>query len=149
MKKKIAMLTTALILTFAASFASGTNKEIPNTIKNDFSRHFAAAKNVNWEKENDYYKASFAIQGSTLFVYYSSDDDFIGIAHNITSDKLPMMLQASLKMNYPGYWITDLVEYSVRHEPGYSIKLENADQSIILKSDNLSNWYVYKKLKKD
>jgi hypothetical protein len=149
MKKKIAMLTAAFILTITVAFANDNFKEIPNVVKSDFSRHFATAKNVSWKKENDYYKASFALHGNELVAYYSSDDDFIGVAHNILSDKLPMMLQADLKMNYQGYWITDLAEYSVKHEPGYAIKLENADQSVILKSDNLSHWYVFKKIKKD
>ncbi|MBS1947224.1 MAG: hypothetical protein JST47_05610 [Bacteroidetes bacterium] len=149
MKKKIAMLTAAFLLTFGASFANRTNKEIPSTVKTDFSRHFSTAKNVQWEKVNDYYKASFLLGSNVLFAYYSDDDDFIGVAHNITSDKLPMMLQADLKTNYPNYWITSLAEYTVKHQPGYSISLESADQSIILKSDNLANWYVFRTVKKD
>ncbi|HVM90030.1 MAG TPA: hypothetical protein VMT76_17715 [Puia sp.] len=149
MKKKIAMLGAALILTFSVSFANNSNKEVPNAIKSDFNHHFATAKNVSWEKENEYYKVSFALQGSVLFAYYTSDNDFIGVAHNITSDKLPMMLQADLKSNYSDYWITDLMEYSLKHQPGYSIRLENADQTLILKSDNLSNWYLYKRIRKD
>ena len=149
MKKKIAMLITACLITLTTAFANDGNNEIPTVIKTDFSRHFVTAKNVSWEKENAYYKASFTLQGAAFFAYYSADDDFIGIAHNIATDKLPMMLQADLKISYPDYWVTDLFEYSVKHQPGYSITLENADQAIILKSDNLSNWYVYKKLKKD
>ncbi len=149
MKQKITMLTAAFILTVSAAFANGNNNEIPNKVKADFGQHFTEAKNINWEKESTYYKASFDLQGAEFFAYYSSDAHFIGIAHNILSDKLPMMLQADLKRNYAGYWITDLSEYTVNHQPGYSIILENADQKIVLKSDNLSNWQVDKKTKKD
>jgi len=149
MKQKIAMLAAALILTCGASFANGTDNNIPNSIQSDFSKHFARAKNVSWQKENEYYKVSFALHGNELFAFYSGDENFIGIAHNILSEKLPMMLQADLKMNYKDYWITDLEEYSINHQSGYIISLENADQKIILKSDNLNKWSVDKKIKKD
>jgi hypothetical protein len=149
MKKKIAMLTTAFTLTLAVAFANGNNNEVPNKVKADFGKHFTDAKNINWEKENTYYKVSFVLQGAAFFAYYSDDAHFIGVAHHILSDKLPMMLQADLKRNYAGYWITDLSEYTVNHEPGYSVTLENADQKIILKSNSLSNWQVDKKVKKD
>jgi hypothetical protein len=149
MKKKIAMLMTAFILTLSVSFANGYNSEIPEVITANFNKHFKEAKNVSWEKMDAYYKASFDMNGAKLFVFYSEDADFMGIAHNLLSDKLPMMLQAGIKMNYPGYWITDLFEFSVKHEPGYSVTLENADQKIILKSDNLSSWNIYKKINKN
>lgn len=147
MKKKIAMLITAFILTLSVSFANG-KYEIPSGINANFTRHFAEAKNVNWEKMDSYYKASFELNGTAFFAFYSDDAHFIGIAHYMLSDRLPLMLQADLKMDYKGYWITDLFEYSVNHEPGYSVTLENADQKITLKSDNLSKWEVYKKIKK-
>jgi len=149
MKKKIAIMLTALALTFTASFANGVSTEIPNNISTDFSRHFTDAKNVSWVKEDSYYKASFDLEGSEFFAYYGSDASFIGIAHSILSDKLPIMLQAGLKKGYSGYWITDLYEYSVKHEPGYVATLENADQTIVLKSNDLSTWHVEKKIKKD
>ncbi len=147
MKKKIVLLMTAFILTLSVCFANGTNG-IPSRINTDFTRHFAEAKNVNWEKLDAYYKASFELNGSTFFAFYTDDAHFIGIAHYLTSNKLPIMLQADLKMDYKGYWITDLFEYSVNHEPGYSVTLENADQKITLKSDNLSRWDIFKKIKK-
>src|SRR5579871_762319 len=143
MKKKISMLAAAFILTITVTFANGTTKEIPNAIQADFSRHFATAQNVSWQKENNYYQASFALHGNVLVAYYSSDEDFIGVSHNILSDKLPMMLQAGLKMDYQGYWITELMEFTAKHQSGYIIKLENADESVVLKSDNLNNWSVY------
>jgi hypothetical protein len=148
MKKQIALLMTACILTLSVSFANG-NDEIPSGINANFTRHFGEAKNVNWEKIDSYYKASFDLNGTELFAFYTQDADFIGIAHYLTSDRLPLMLQADLKMNYKGYWITDLFEYSVNQEPGYSVTLENADQKITLKSDNLSNWDFYKNIKKN
>ena len=148
MKQKIMMLMTAFILTCSISFANGNSDEIPSRISSNFSRHFAQAKNVNWEKMENYYKASFELNSTVLFAFYGNDNHFIGIAHNLTSDKLPLMLQTDLKINYPGYWITELFEYSVNHMPGYSVTLENADQKITLKSDNLSRWDVSAKIKK-
>jgi hypothetical protein len=147
MKKRIALLLTAFILSVSISFANGNNP-VPAEISHSFSHHFATAKNVNWEKISNVYKASFELDGNYLFVFYSEDAHFIGIAHNILSDKLPMMLQAQLKMDYSNYWITELIEYSVDHNPGYKITLENADQKVILKSDNLSDWAISSKTAK-
>lgn len=148
MKKKIMMLMGAFILICSISFANGSSYEIPAIISSNFTRHFAQAKNVSWEKMDNYYKASFELNSMVLFAFYGNDKHFIGIAHNLSSDKLPLMLQADLKINYSGYWITDLVEYSVNHMPGYSVTLENADQKITLKSDNLSHWDVSTKISK-
>jgi len=144
MKKRIALLFTAFILSVSISFANGNNP-VPAEISHNFSHHFASAKNVNWEKVSNLYKASFELDGNYLYVFYSEDARIIGIAHNILSDKLPMMLQAELKMGYSNYWITELIEYSVDHRPGYQITIENADQKLVLKSDNLSDWSLSKK----
>ncbi|MBS1668668.1 MAG: hypothetical protein JST58_14920 [Bacteroidetes bacterium] len=149
MKSKITMLFIAFAFTLSTSFANDGHTEVPSAINHNFSSHFVGAKNISWNKVGGLYQANFEIDGANLFAFFSSDAHFIGVMHNILSDRLPLLLQADLKTNYQGYWITNLCEYAMHHEPGYRITLENADQKIILKSDNLSDWQLLETINKD
>ena len=61
---------------------------------------------------------------------------------------LPLALQADLKKNYQSYWISNLFEAATSEGTTYYITIEDADQSIVLKSDNARDWDQYKKVKK-
>ena len=149
MKKKIFLVITAAVLISVSTFANVRNEIIPASINANFGRHFAGATEVSWEKKDAFYKASFNLYGTTFFAYYGDDTRFVALTHNLLSDKLPLMLQAELKMKYASYWITDLVEYTAHHESGYSVTLEGRDHTIVLRSNNLNGWYIYKQVNKD
>jgi hypothetical protein len=84
-----------------------------------------------------------------LFAFYTEDADFMGIANNMLSDRLPASLRSKIKKNYPGYWITDLFKFHIENDQqGYFIALENADKKTMLKSDGYQQWRLYKTIKK-
>ena len=72
----------------------------------------------------------------------------MGLTSNSSSLQLPITLQASLKNNYEGYWITDLFEMANEEGTSYYVTLESADSKLVLKSVSNTFWSNYKKQSK-
>lgn len=140
--KKI-ILTIAIAVSSLFVFANETN--VNSTVVNAFNSEFSSATEVKWTSGANFYKASFVFNQQHLTVFYSFEGKMLGVAKNISSLDLPMNLQASLKKEYSGRWITELFELSGEEGTGYYVTLEQADSKIILKSENGSQWSVYKK----
>lgn len=64
------------------------------------------------------------------------------ILHNIVSTQLPAALLTSMKTGYKDYWITECREEGKKNREKYFITLENADQTVQLKSNGKSAWQV-------
>lgn len=128
MKKIILTLMTAFFLTISASYAANKEGNVPQYVESAFNSNFNFAKNVQWQKMDNYYEVIFNQHGRTLFAFYSEDADLMGIANYILSDRLPVSLKADLNTKYSNYWISDLFTYSINDKPGYVVTLENADQ---------------------
>ncbi len=144
MKKIILTLMTAFVLTITAGYAANKDGNVPQYVESAFNSNFNHAKNVQWQKMDNYYEVIFNQMGKTMFAFYSEDADFMGLANYILSDKLPVALKADLKSRYGDYWISDLFTYSINEKPGYVVTLENADQKIMLKSVNGKTWHLYR-----
>ena len=54
-----------------------------------------------------------------------------------------------LKKEYNGFWISELFEMVSDDQTTYYVSLENADKTLVLKSNGTSGWSVYAKTKKD
>jgi len=147
MKKIILTLISAFVLTITVGYAANKDGNIPQYVESAFNSNFNFAKNVQWQKMDNYYEVIFNQHGRTLFAFYSEDADFMGIANYILSDRLPVTLKSDLKTKYTNYWISDLFTYSINDKPGYVVTLENADQKIMLKSDNGKTWHLYRSLR--
>ncbi|MEI2740668.1 MAG: hypothetical protein V9F01_17980 [Chitinophagaceae bacterium] len=78
---------------------------------------------------------------------YSENGELIGLTRYLSPADLPLALQANLKKNYEGYWVSDLFEASKNDGTNYYITLENADSKTVLKSSG-NNWSVHNKIKK-
>src|SRR5450432_364973 len=145
MKKKIVIWMAAFVLIANIVFANTSENLIPESVASAFGSSFSCAKEVHWESLGNYYKATFRQNGNQLYVFYSDNAEFMGIAKNILSDKLPNSLQDGIKNKYPGYWITDLAKYDVADKTGFLVTIENADEKIVLKTNDNKHWQVYSK----
>jgi hypothetical protein len=56
---------------------------------------------------------------------------------------------SDLKKNYNAYWISDLFEVSSSADASYYVTLQNGDSKVILKSNGISGWEMFKKEKKN
>jgi len=141
-----------ILLTIAASFfaqTSSANDEVVSaTVLKSFQSSFANAKEVDWSFNQNLYKASFTLDGLYITAFYNSDGSLIAITRNINSSQLPIALQATIKKDYTGLWISDLFEIANEEGTSYYITLENADSKLVLKSTNNAAWTKFQKRQK-
>lgn len=145
MKRLIVTLTLALFT--LSSFANDETTVSPKALES-FKSSFKNASEITWSVTENYFKANFLMNGQYVSAYYSAEGEMMALTRNISSTQLPLSLQASLKKNYDGYWISDLFEMANEEGTSYYITLENADTKQVLKSTANSDWSSFKKLRK-
>src|SRR5687768_1725538 len=110
MKTRITTLLTALMLISIATFANDSTKP-SEKLQKEFSREFAQATDVKWEKVAEYYKASFIEDGQYFVAYFDAFNKLESISRNITTNMLPLLLQKDLKNKVSeSSWVTDCFE---------------------------------------
>ena len=141
------MIIAAAMFVSLSAFAKDDEKVSPKVL-NAFNTEFTNAQEVEWTATGDYYRASFDMNGVKVSAFYNADGELMGLTRNITTAQLPVSLQASLKKNYNGYWISDLFEVAKNNGTSYYATLENGDKKVVLTSANGSDWSTYKKDRK-
>lgn len=143
------LITFALFLTVfsMSSFANEEKFMAPSAVVTAFQASFSKATEVSWTTAQDFYKASFALNGQYVSAFYNAAGDLIALTRNISSTQLPVTLQAGLKQSYDSYWISDLFEVASEEGTTYYVTMENADTRLVLKSGTAS-WSTYQKQSK-
>ena len=136
-----------LVAVGASAFAKD-EETVNQQVLNSFRQEFADAKDVAWQNNRDFVKATFSLNDQVMFAYYSQAGELLAITRNISSDKLPISLLTSLKKNYSDFWITDLFEMVANGDGTYYVTVQNADVEVVLKSNEFGSWELYKKAKK-
>ena len=96
-----ATVGSAILLPGSIFAATDGKKTFTILHTNDLHSNF-----MGMSPESDYTpfnKATFSEQRNTFYVFYSDIAEFVGIASNILSDKLPGSSQAGIKNKYAGY----------------------------------------------
>ena len=141
--KKIILIMSVIVAGFTHAYAD-KGKEINQQVTTAFTKDFTAAKNANWEQHKNYVKVTFDLNDQVMFAYYSNENgQLLAVARNILSSQLPISLMTSFKNDYKGYWISDLFEMASEGQTSYYATLQNAEETLILKSSGFE-WNVYK-----
>lgn len=130
-------------LFFIALFGNAaTAADTPSSpVLRSFHKTFAQAKDVSWTTGSDLFVVNFRYNNQHITAYYAVDGEMVVMTKNILSTQLPLMLEASLKENYTGYWISSVVECSNNEGVNYYVTVENADQKVVLVSA-ANSWNV-------
>ena len=148
MKKLIGILSIILAAGISQVYANNT-KDGGGTLSATFRKDFVNAKNVSWQEEKNYSKATFNINDQILFAYYSNETgELVAVVRNILSDQLPINLMTKLKSDYGAFWISNLFEMDADGQTTYYATLENPSEILILRSTGFSDWHIYIKEKK-
>jgi len=147
MKKLITAVVLSTVLLVNAAFANKT-ENVSYKVENAFNTEFNRAKEVSWQKTDNFYRASFKMNDEVMTAYFTPDGELMGVIRNMLSTQLPINLQTSLKKEYEGYWITELFECAKSDSDSYFVTLHNADQVVTLQSIDGTSWSVYNKAKK-
>jgi len=146
MKRLVITLTLAFSLCSFSSFAN--DETISPAAIESFNNSFKSVKDVSWSIGENFYKATFLMNGQSVCAFYNSQGQMIALTRNISSLQLPIALQAKLKKEYNDYWISDLFEMATEEGTFYYLTVEDGDSKIVLKSGTGSEWSVYKKQRK-
>ena len=147
--KKI-ILSIGLLLSIGLTSAFAIKREDVNSaVISSFNKDFASAKNVNWEVQKDFIKATFNMNDLVMYAYYRADGELLAVTRNLLSNQLPIYLRGELTKDYQNYWISDLFELASQDQSSYFIQVENADETLVLKSDGNNGWSVYKRDRKN
>jgi hypothetical protein len=149
MKRRILTIALLLSLSITSTFANNKEEVVNYRAQNSFKQEFAQARNVKWETSRDFVKATFSMNDQVMIAYYSNGGNLLGVTRNITTNQLPLNLLTDIKKNHKDSWISDLFEVTTKDETSYYITLQDADQTIVLKSIESTGWTSFKKEKKD
>ncbi len=141
MKKKLLVLTTAIVMTFSITFAQDI-KPVPDYISNTLQQEFKSASNVQWKTTSNFYKANFTIDGNPLEAFYSFDGKLIGTSRALSVEQLPMSLIKEVKEKEANYKITELFELLTDRGTEYYITYKSDKDTKTYKSDGYS-WSRY------
>lgn len=142
MKKIIVTLAIA----FVTMSAVAGEVKVSARVLDAFEEQFTSATDVTWTEASNYYKVSFLFNGQKVSAFYSLEGELVGTTRNISSLDLPINLQAALKKDYKGYWISDLFEVSNTDGISYYLTVESAESKLVLKSaSGDANWKTYRR----
>jgi hypothetical protein len=148
MKKRILMMVLLVSTLLTSAFANKTNGVNEKAVSS-FRNEFKQAEEVKWEAGKDLAKVTFKLNDQVMVAYYSANGELVALTRNILSNQLPIHLMTSLSKNFEGYWISDLFEVSASENRSYYVTIENADYTLVLKSEDAGAWQLYKKTRKN
>ena len=142
----------AIFILFASLFSLVSSAETPEgvdpVVVKSFENTFANATEVDWKVSEKFVKVEFALDGQYINAFYNVDGELLALTRNVSSNQLPVMLQASLKKETEKYWISELFEVTNEEGTSYFVCLENADEKVVLKSSGNKNWDSFSKNRK-
>jgi hypothetical protein len=147
MKKRILLLSIVLVSFTAFSFAAET-PAVSKNIVSSFNKQFSNAQDIQWDTHENYVKAQFTMNDMVLFAFFNNNGDLLAITRFISPNQLPLSLISNLKKDFTNYWVSDLFEIQTEAGTSYYATLENADQTIVLKSEGTIGWMMFQKERK-
>jgi hypothetical protein len=145
-KMKQIIMTLAIAISSLTAFAG--EEIVSKPVLNAFNREFSTAQEVKWTSGTDFYKATFVLNDQYISAFYNTEGELMAMSRNISSVNLPLKLQAKIRNEYAGYWISDLFEMSGEEGTNYYITLEKGDSRVVLRSEDNTDWSVYRKTAK-
>ncbi len=148
MKKKI-LIVALLVSSILTSAFAGKTESVSEKVLTSFRNEFKQAQELNWETGKGFAKVTFKLNEQVMFGYYEENGNLVALVRNIVTNQLPINLMTTVLNNLEGYWITDLFEVAASQSRSYYVTIQNADNTLVLKSEDGGAWQLYKKTRKD
>lgn len=148
MKKLIAILTFAAVITSSAAFALDGATIDNKKVMESFNKEFVGAADVSWYHTADKYVAKFTMKASKVTAHFDREGNLLATSRYITDTELPLNVITRMMKKYPDQKIHSVVEYDAEGNTTYVITLESATHWTILKAEPGGNLTKLKKLQK-
>jgi len=148
--KKLPMFFAAAALLFATSaFATGGPEKVSPKVKAAFEQNFTSAKNVSWEKADDFYFAYFELNTKDVAAAYNEKGELVGTSRVISADQIPLSVSMAIAEKYQGYVVAKVAtEITYEGQTSYYVNVENNKQILKLKCDANADISIDTKTKK-
>jgi len=149
MKKLKTVFAAVAILLATSAFAASGPEKVSEKVKSAFEKSFTGASNVNWEKNDDFYFASFTLHAKEVSAAYNENGELLGISRLISTTQLPLNVSLAISNKYQGYKLcNNATELVYDGETNYSLTVEDGKQILKLKCNSNGDITVAGKIKK-
>ncbi len=149
MKKLKTMFASVAILLATSAFASPGPEKISERVKAEFEKNFTGALNVNWEKKDDFYFASFKLNEKEVSAAYNESGELLGVSRVIETSQLPLNISLAIANSYKNYAVANNVsEIVFDGQTNYYVNVETSQKILKLKCNSYGEITVERKTKK-
>ncbi len=149
MKKLKTMFAAVAILLATSAFASPGPEKISERAKAEFEKNFTGALNVNWEKKDDFYFASFKLNEKEVSAAYNESGELLGVSRVIETSQLPLNVSLAIANSYKDYTVANNVsEIVFDGQTNYYVNVETSQKVLKLKCNSYGEITVERKTKK-
>ena len=126
--KTLKILATLFFVTGVAVAQDMNQNDVPSSVKNAFTKEYANATDVEWEKEMDNYKVEFDVNRMDNEVWYSASGAVVKKEQDITEAELPQAVRDAVKSGYAGYRLDDIEKVWQNNTTSYKLELEKGNE---------------------
>ena len=134
MKKKLIFI--GLLFTGIIAFAQDIpSNQVPSVVLNQFNIDYPKARDVEWELKNNIYNVEFEKDWYVEFeAWYSATGNLIKEEEELSQNKLPKLVTATIKSKYPMHHIDDAEKITENKKISYKVEIEkgNEEQTLFL-----------------
>jgi hypothetical protein len=143
--KKI-IISLVIVFTLGLSAFAG-DEIIDQKVSKAFQKEFSTAQDAAWSVKNNIYQVTFSYNSRTISAFYDKKGNLLGVTRYMLSTELPYYLQKELKAYYNDYWVANLFELSNENSTSYYVTLQNAEETLVLSSNQQNGWELYNQYK--
>ena len=140
--KKIILSAAIMLALFSAAFANYPDNTTDRATAS-FHKDFIRASTLHSEVINNHVRFTFQENNETRYAYYDFQGNLVGVVQHMLTSSLPADLQKEIKKHYSNYWVTELFQVTTDNGVNYYIQLTNADETVVLNSEDGFGWQRY------
>lgn len=147
--KKVTIILAVFAMIAGTSAYAKTGDKVTKEVQASFKKNFSNAVAVTWEASEDYYYASFVLNGKEVDAAYKENGELVGISRKLLLSELPLKVLQSIKSEYADYVINNSVtEVVFEGQTFYNATVEGSTRILKLKCLSDGQIDIEKKIKK-
>lgn len=144
MKKYFIVFPLLVLLCSTTVFAN--DPDVDPRIVSAFQREFSFAKDVKWDVDGEFTKASFSFYDHGVIAFYNTEAELVSIARNILYMQLPLSIITSLEREYAGAEFLGITEVSRNGDTKYLLTILKKGKRYLMKATPSGNVEVLKRI---
>lgn len=126
---KTLKILAALFFVTGVAVAQDINPaDVPAAVKNAFTKEYANATDVEWEKEMENYQVDFDVDRMDHEVWYNASGTVVKKEQDIAETTLPQAVRDALKAGYADYRLDDIEKVWQNNTTSYQLELEKGNE---------------------